>query len=105
MNTEATTGSLRPESHGAQEYLNSDDCYRSCDRDINNEALTAVSALRIDYVIPSANLKVIRSGVFWPASGEPGRHLVYDENLGTSKEVSSDHRMVWMDLIPLPAPE
>ena len=44
--------------------------------------------MRIDYVLPSANLKVIGCGVFWPAEGEPGFELI---------DVS-DHRLVWIDI-------
>ncbi len=44
--------------------------------------------MRIDYVLPSATLKVIGCGVFWPAKGQPGHDLI---------EVS-DHRLVWVDV-------
>ena len=47
---------------------------------------------RIDYVLPSADLAVRGSGVFWPAPGEAGRELVEDRSM------SSDHRLVWVDL-------
>ena len=50
------------------------------DREIGN--------LRVDYVIPSANLKVIRNGVFWPTSDKPAAPLIK----------ASDHRLVWVDL-------
>jgi len=41
--------------------------------------------MRIDYVLPSQNLKVVDSGVFWPS--------------GTEVQVdASDHRMVWIEL-------
>jgi len=46
--------------------------------------------MRIDYVLPSANLKVVECGVFWPAKGEPGHNLT---NV-------SDHHLVWMDIEP-----
>mgnify|MGYP001167094504 FL=1 len=44
--------------------------------------------LRVDYVLPSSSLKVLRSGVFWPRSFEPWLQVA---------EVS-DHRLVWADL-------
>jgi endonuclease/exonuclease/phosphatase family metal-dependent hydrolase len=44
--------------------------------------------LRVDYILPSRTLDVVASGVFWPASDEPGADLVR----------SSDHRMVWVDV-------
>lgn len=44
--------------------------------------------LRIDYALPSANLQVRRSGVYWPAPGEPGAEAA----------AASDHRLVWVDV-------
>jgi endonuclease/exonuclease/phosphatase family metal-dependent hydrolase len=44
--------------------------------------------LRVDYVLPSSSLQVLRSGVFWPKSFEPWLQVA---------EVS-DHRLVWADL-------
>ena len=46
--------------------------------------------MRIDYVLPSATLNVVGCGVYWPASDEPGHELV---------DVS-DHRLVWLDVVP-----
>ncbi len=45
--------------------------------------------LRVDYVLPSAELVVVRSGVFWPVEGEPGAMAVR----------ASDHRLVWVDVL------
>ena len=44
--------------------------------------------LRLDYVLPSANITVRNCGVFWPAEGEVGHDLVS----------ASDHRLVWLDI-------
>ena len=44
--------------------------------------------LRIDYVLPSNNLKLLGSGVFWPEPIEDGYGLVD----------ASDHRLVWIDI-------
>jgi len=44
--------------------------------------------MRIDYVLPSATLRVSGCGVFWPASGQPGHDLT---------DVS-DHHLVWLDV-------
>jgi hypothetical protein len=49
--------------------------------------------LRIDYVLPSADLDVVASGVFWPATDDPLFRLV-----GAHPFPSSDHRLVWVDL-------
>jgi 3-phytase/alkaline phosphatase D len=42
--------------------------------------------LRIDYVLPSRDFRVIESGVFWPAPGEEGAEAVK----------ATDHRAVWV---------
>ena len=47
---------------------------------------------RIDYVLPSIGLRIVGSGVFWPAKSDPLVRLV-DPDTG-----SSDHRLVWVDL-------
>ena len=47
--------------------------------------------LRVDYVLPSADLMVEGKGVFWPLSGQPG----YDAALSASR-----HRLVWVDITP-----
>lgn len=44
--------------------------------------------LRIDYVLPSQDLKILGGGVFWPRKDGAG----YDWTL------ASDHHMVWLDL-------
>ena len=45
--------------------------------------------LRVDYVLPSAGLKVLDAGVWWPKPGDPA--------LATA-EAASRHRLVWIDL-------
>lgn len=49
--------------------------------------------LRVDYVLPSATLTVEGGGVFWPKEDDPLFALV-----GDFPPVSSDHRMVWIDV-------
>jgi len=44
--------------------------------------------MRVDYVLPSATLKVVGCGVFWPASDQAGHDLT---------DVS-DHHLVWLDI-------
>jgi Endonuclease/Exonuclease/phosphatase family len=46
--------------------------------------------LRVDYVLPSRDLKIINAGVFWPTTDDPLFPLVVE---------SSDHRLVWVDLM------
>jgi endonuclease/exonuclease/phosphatase family metal-dependent hydrolase len=48
----------------------------------------ATGNLRLDYVLPSNDLEVTGSGVYWPKSDEPGFDLVG----------ASDHRLVWIDV-------
>ncbi|MEO1497733.1 MAG: endonuclease/exonuclease/phosphatase family protein [Planctomycetota bacterium] len=44
--------------------------------------------LRIDYALPCPELRVVRTGVYWPIDDEPGADAV----------TASDHRMVWVDI-------
>jgi hypothetical protein len=53
----------------------------------------SVGNMRVDYALPSRTLRVCRSGVFWPASGEPGHDL-----LTANGEPTSDHHLVWIDV-------
>ncbi len=56
--------------------------------------------LRIDHVLPSADLRVVASGVFWPESNDPLFKLV-----GVEPFPSSDHRLVWVDIVLSDQPE
>ncbi len=49
--------------------------------------------LRVDYVLPSADLEVSASGVWWPAPDALG-----SEHVGMGEAISSDHRLVWVDI-------
>jgi hypothetical protein len=59
----------------------------------------SVGNLRIDYVLPSVDLPIEASGVFWPTSSQPDFALV-----GTYPFPVSDHRLVWVD-VRLSAPD
>lgn len=66
------------------------------------EIRTSVFGSRADYVLPSSSLDVIDSGVYWKAEGEKGRLLFNDPRVGVngnSKEISSDHRLVWATVV------
>ncbi len=52
---------------------------------------TSVWGLRIDYILPSAGIRVVNSGVFWPEESDSLHYLVKDQ-------ASSDHFLVWMDV-------
>lgn len=49
--------------------------------------------LRVDYVLPSADLAVVGAGVFWPTPDDPLHRLI-----GEDGRAASDHRLVWVDL-------
>ena len=49
--------------------------------------------LRIDYVLPSTDLRVAKAGVFWPETTDPLFQLA-----GVHPFPSSDHRLVWIDV-------
>jgi endonuclease/exonuclease/phosphatase family metal-dependent hydrolase len=52
-----------------------------------------VGNLRIDYVLPSLDLPIVASGVFWPVQSDPEFALV-----GIDPFPVSDHRLVWVDV-------
>jgi Endonuclease/Exonuclease/phosphatase family len=54
---------------------------------------SAPGNLRADYVLPSKDLRIADSAVFWPRLGEPGSELT-----GVFPFPSSDHRLVWIDV-------
>lgn len=53
--------------------------------------------LRVDYVLPSKALRVIDSGVFWPADGDELSRLTGTGIFGDPVP-TSDHRLVWVDV-------
>ena len=53
----------------------------------------SVGNLRADYVLPSSDLTVLGSGVFWPEAADPLSRLV---RIGPV--ASSDHRLVYLDV-------
>ncbi len=54
--------------------------------------------MRVDYVLPSATLRVTGAGVFWPAPDHPLARLVAPDPTGGRRPASSDHRLVWVDI-------
>jgi 3-phytase/alkaline phosphatase D len=65
--------------------------------------------LRVDYVLPSANLNVEGAGIFWPTSQDAAWPLVgtfrSPYNLYANYS-TSDHKLVWVDVsAPVPEPE
>ncbi len=49
--------------------------------------------LRVDYLLPSAEVGVLAGGLYWPAPDA-------DPEGNTLAEAASDHRLVWLDLDP-----
>ncbi|WP_298936482.1 endonuclease/exonuclease/phosphatase family protein [uncultured Ruegeria sp.] len=49
----------------------------------------AAGKMRVDYVLPSADLKVVDAGVFWPAP---------NSDLRDAAQSASRHRLVWVDV-------
>lgn len=59
------------------------------DPDLDTSNLSPqVGNLRLDYALPSRNVEVVGSGVFWPRADEPGHDWA----------AASDHRLVWVDI-------
>jgi 3-phytase len=54
---------------------------------------SAPGNLRADYVLPSRNLGIVDSAVFWPRTTDPFWSLV-----GFFPFPSSDHKLVWVDI-------
>jgi hypothetical protein len=90
---------VQPASQGAVEASNrqagpnlkqiSDPAFDTVDWDENRTP----GNMRVDYVLPSANLRVSDAGVFWPASDQDGFDIV-----GSDGSVGSHHRLVWIDI-------
>jgi endonuclease/exonuclease/phosphatase family metal-dependent hydrolase len=56
--------------------------------DTGNFSVDGQANLRCDYALPSRELEVLATGVFWPTGNEPGAEAV----------TGSDHRLVWVDV-------
>lgn len=87
LNPEVTLGKKVPTSKGSVEYNKTFKRNHKGDDAMD----TNVFGLRIDYVLPSSNLNVIDSKVFWNEKEDKDGILTYRKN-------SSDHRLVWTDI-------
>ena len=99
VNRLATFGPLAPASLGGPECLALGECKEANWDTPYPGQVTSTSGLRLDHVVPSENLTISDSGIYWPATFEDGRLLMNDErvgNYGNGKDISSDHRMVWI---------
>ncbi len=96
VNQEVMNGALYPTSIGGAEHALAANSSHP-----NPNRLTSTFGLAVDYALPSANLTVTSSGVYWPATSEAGRLLINDPRIGkngSGKDVSSDHRLIWINL-------
>ena len=50
--------------------------------------------MRVDYVLPSVDLEIVASGVFWPKADSADAILLGADGVGASR-----HRLVWVDVI------
>lgn len=94
VNQELSNGELYPSSFGAAEHA-----VDTSSTHPKPNHITSTFGLGVDYALPSATLKLTNSGVYWPASYQAGRLLVNDARIGskgTGKDVSSDHRLIWI---------
>ncbi len=100
VHREAAVGALAPRSLGAVEAAvrqgganltqRGDPAFDTGDF---SDGPRSVGNLRVDYVLPSKDLEVCTSGVFWPRAEDAEFALVNDD-----AEQSSDHRLVWVDI-------
>ena len=102
VNQQASLGKWVPRSRGALEHA-AKGRRRASEgiAEVQAASWTHLRGLRLDYVLPSADLVVSNSGVFWPGRDEPGRELIADPAYPQRPEQaswSSDHRLVWVDI-------
>jgi 3-phytase/alkaline phosphatase D len=62
--------------------------------DFSEETFGGPGNLRADYVLPRKQLQITAAGVFWPTTDDPLFRLTG----GGFPVVSSDHRLVWVDV-------
>ena len=89
---EVAVGNLVPSSEGGKGYETDRAFFGTPDY------WTHTFPLRLDYVLPSSDLNVIDTGVYWQAKGEDYRYLFENAEGEQGKAVSSDHRLVWVDI-------
>ncbi len=85
VHQDVAKGSLIPSSNGGTEHNQSSGNQGDPAFD------TSFFGLRVDYVLPSRDLKPIQSGVFWPSSSEDAYDLI-------KNGIASDHLLVWVDI-------
>jgi len=89
VNQEVAWGKFIPMSKGSTENSQKE---RFKNHKGNPNTDTSAWGLRVDYALPSANLKVKNTGVFWVDSKDSLNYLINDT------KTSSDHRLVWLTI-------
>ncbi|MDD1795127.1 endonuclease/exonuclease/phosphatase family protein [Enterovibrio sp. ZSDZ42] len=80
-----------PSSYGAQHFIRGRYIH-------HKDCATHQRGLRLDYVLPSSNLRLCEGGVFWPAPSDPTFSLLTSNARKVRASSSSDHRLVWVDI-------
>ena len=71
--------------------------------DTSDFSQSSAGNLRVDHLLPSkGGFSVAGSGVFWPLNTDPGFDLLYLSASRTESNQTTDHRLVYLDLIVLP---
>lgn len=92
LNSGVALGSLRPAARGGY------DLKLRHSRQGSPKYWTHSQGLRLDYVLPSAELNAITSGVYWPAPNKAHAALFWNKRGWPERRASSDHRIVWVDI-------
>lgn len=92
VNQSVSQGKLMPKSKGAQHAR----VWQP--RKGTRTSWTHINGLRLDYVLPSAHLHAVESGVFWPDKNSADRGLICDEKGRERAQAGSDHRLIWVDI-------
>ena len=93
ISQEVLTGQFIPKSEGGKENVPKDPLRKNDKQDPSFD--TAFWGLRADYVLPSSNMGVDSTGVFWPKTGDPLRRLVDQVEFVNT---SSDHLLIWANI-------
>ena len=98
-------GEKEPKSQGAFDAFNpnaeGDWKIANTKNHTNIDVITSTFGLKVDWALPSKNLEITNSEVYWPGKDQLGHYLFvdrYGEQVVKTKYVSSDHRLVFVDL-------
>ncbi|ART81182.1 hypothetical protein CBP12_10755 [Oceanisphaera avium] len=92
LNQAVTKGHLQPKARGGYGLK-----LRHA-RSGSPKVWTHSQGLRLDYVLPSSELKVTATGVYWPLPNEQDSELFWNKRGWPARKASSDHRLVWLDI-------